>query len=212
MTLFVFFACVDPAASNTPPEVSIASPKDGADFRSGEPFTIEGKIDDNDGPNSLDVTWTITPEPEESPNALRADDEVSLFLETGILEQGDYTASVTATDAWGAASTDEVAFTIEENQPPSVVMKEPNEGETYGFGDPLIVEVNVNPRDDDMSLITLTWGGAAEGAPDAPSQVPENGLVIFYVEDVSKGRQTVSVTATDGGGETDTDDVSFRVQ
>lgn len=211
MTLVLLLGC-GPADTNTPPEVSISDPNNRADFRAGEPFTVTGEINDADGPNSLDVAWEIDPPPADPGNSFRGDGEVSLFLESGIEEIGAYTISLTATDVAGLSTTDQIDVDILENAAPSVKLKEPNNDFVYDYGVPLIVEVQIDAKDDEMSQITLTWGGVAEGAPDAPDRAPDDGLVIFYVEDVAKGQQVVTVTASDSGGQADTETVSFRVK
>jgi hypothetical protein len=200
------------ATSNTPPAVVISSPDDGDEFRAGEPFTATGKVDDNDGPNSLDVAWSIDPEPEVAGNPLRGEEDVSLFLASGISPEGSYELTLSATDVFGLTGSDTVEVEIAENKPPEVTIQQPANNDALDYGDPVIIEVKVNARDDAMSQVTLAWGGVAEGAADAPTQPPDDGLVIFYVEDVPKGAQSLTVTATDSGGGEDSATVKFRVR
>ncbi|GDX78726.1 hypothetical protein LBMAG42_05370 [Deltaproteobacteria bacterium] len=211
MTPFFLVGCDAPGSDNVAPEVAIVSPVEGADFRANEPFTLTGQVDDDDGPNALALEWTFDPELDDPGNPLTADGEVTLYLEAG-LPQHDYQISLTATDVFGLTATDSVRLDITPNDPPRVSIKEPNEDQTYDYGDPVIVEVEVNPKDDDMSEIDLVWGGVAEGAENAPAKPPENGLVIFYVEGVSKGKKDITVTARDSGSQEDTETIHFTIR
>lgn len=212
MTLVLLLLGCGAATSNTPPAVVITSPESGDAYRAGEPFTATGKVDDNDGPNSLDVAWTLDPEPDVAGNPLRGDKDVSLFLASGISPEGTYDLTLTATDVFGLTGSDTVQIDVTENKPPEVTIQQPAANDALDFGDPVIIEVKVNARDDSMSQVSLSWGGVAEGAADAPTQPPDDGLVIFYVEDVPKGSQSLTVTATDSGGGEDTATVKFRVR
>lgn len=189
----------------------MVSPEAGADFGAGERITLTGEVWDDDGPNALELAWTFEPEVEFQGNPLTADGIVTLYLEDG-LPQDDYRVTLTATDVYDAVAADSVNIQVTENDAPRVSIKEPNESEVYTYGDTIIVQVEVNPKDDEMSQISLLWGGIANGAEDAPDKPPETGLVIFYIDGVSKGRQSLSVTARDDGEQEDTDDVSFTVR
>ena len=210
MTILLLFACAG-ADANPPPEASITDPAQNAEFRAGEPFTAVGQVDDDDGPKSLDVTWTWDPEPEVAGNALQGDKEVTLYMSEGLPAEGTYALTLTAVDVHGASTSDTNQVTVTGGQAPILALKEPTQDGVYDYGSPLIVEVDVNARDDSMSDIELTWGGVAEGVADAPAVPPENGLVIFYIEDLGRGKNTLSVTATDPAGESDTAEVSFRL-
>ncbi len=210
MTILLLFACAG-ADANPPPEVSITDPAQNTEFRAGEPFTAAGIVDDDDGPKSLDVTWAWDPAPEVEGNALQGDRDVTLYMSGGLPAEGEYSLTLTASDVHGATASDTHRVTVTGGQAPILALKEPTENGVYDYGSPLIVEVDVNARDDSMSDIELTWGGVAEGVADAPAVPPENGLVIFYIEDLGRGKNTLSVTATDPAGESDTAEVTFKV-
>ncbi len=211
VTLFFLVGCDASGSDNVAPEVAIVSPADDAEFRANEPFTLKAEVDDDDGPNSLELLWSFDPEVEAPGNPLTSDGDVTLYLESG-LPQHDYQISLTATDVFGVSASDSVRINITPNDPPRVSIKEPNEDEVYEYGDPVIVEVEVNPKDDEMSQITLEWGGVAAGAENAPAKPPENGLVIYYIEGVSKGKKDITVTARDSGDEEDTETIHFTVR
>lgn len=189
----------------------MTSPEAGTEFGAGERITLIGEVRDDDGPNALELAWSFEPAVEVVGNPLTADGIVTLYLEDGLPED-DYRITLTATDVYGAGAAGSVNIQVTENDAPRVSIKEPNENEVYDYGDTIIVEVEVNPRDDEMSQISLFWGGIAEGVEDAPDKPPETGLVIYYIDGVPKGRQSLSVTARDDGEQEDMDEVSFLVR
>ena len=198
------------SADNGAPEVQITEPADGATFHEGEPFTAVASVADDQGGGALVLTWGLSPESEYVANEFRSDEEISLFFSEG-LPIGSFELSLLAVDEYQEAEKTSIELTIDENNPPTVRIEEPQDGAQYAVGESVGVSVVVKKRDDDMSNITLTWGGAAEGYPDAPSRPNADGAAIFYITDLDRGGHDLSVTASDGVHEA-SESVSFRVR
>ena len=208
---FFALACTPETLVNAEPGVNITSPSGKDEIRAGVPFHVVAEVTDDAGAAGLDFAWVIEPEPDQPGNALLTGDEATYYLDTG-LEQGEYRITLTATDYAGLADTDEIELDILENEKPTVRIELPEEGATYDAADPLIVQIKVKAKDDEMSNIELFWGGIAENAPDAPSYATSEGVVIFKIEDLEQGESSLEVTARDGGGEEDTESVTFTVR
>lgn len=209
--MLVALGCAPTTIVNAEPTVRLTSPDAGEVLREGVPFHVVAATDDDAGSAALDVEWEISPEPETEGNALLAGDEASYYLENG-LSEGEWDIRVTVSDYAGLSATDSMHLEIFENAKPNVRIRLPDEGEVYSLDGPLVVEVDVDAKDDEMSNIELFWGGVAEDAPNAPQHPPAEGRVIFYIENLSKGSAELIVTARDGGGADDTEQVSFTLR
>jgi hypothetical protein len=207
------WACAAPqTTTNGSPDVTILSPSSDTELRAGETFSVVAEVADDGGASSLALDWSIDPDPDVQPNPFFSDGEATLYVDGG-LPEGEFTITLSVTDPQGLSDDDDVDLTISENKRPRVVIRHPQDDETYDPDDPLIVEVEVDPRDDRMGDIELIWGGVAEGAADAPSSPPDDGLVIFAIEGLDGGRnQELSITARDPVGAEDSDSVEFDLR
>ncbi|MCB2223481.1 MAG: putative Ig domain-containing protein [Actinobacteria bacterium] len=108
---------------------------------------------------------------------------------------------ITATDEYGAASTDTFTWTVQDlNRPPSVA----NPGDRSNTeGDPVTFAVGGSDPDGD----TLTW--TATGLPDGLSIDPGTGVVSGTLSYASQGVHAVTVRATDDGAPGLWDEVAF---
>ncbi|MSQ00416.1 MAG: hypothetical protein EXR71_00815 [Myxococcales bacterium] len=196
-------------APNDDPVVSITSPEQGADFHEYEPLTVLASLADDQGASDLALSWSIEPDPGTIGNEFRSEDEASLYLGDG-LPQGSWRVAILVVDEFQAAAESTLTLQMDENAPPVVRFDEPQPDAEYGAGDSVGVSVTVKQRDDDMSNITLTWGGSAAGAAEAPDRPNADGAAIFYIDGLARGRHEITVTASDGVND-DTDAVAFRI-
>jgi len=204
-------ACTASSPANAAPSVSITEPENDAEYRAGEPFSVVVAASDDGGVAGLDFDWALSPDAGVEGHTFVSDTEAELYVDAG-LPEGEFDITVLATDYAGETDSDEVHVVVEANDAPNVKIQQPEDGETYELGSPIIVEVKVKAKDDDMSAITMVWGGIAEGVDDAPSTPPDDGIIIFYVEDVPEGKQELIVTGRDSGGAAETETVEFRVR
>ncbi len=209
ITLLVQSCGFSTPAPNEDPVVSITSPEEGADFHEYEPLTVIASLEDDQGASDLALSWLIDPDPGTIGNEFRSENEASLYLGDG-LPKGIWTLSILVVDEFQAAAESALTLQMDENDPPSVKFEEPQADAEYGAGDSVGVSVTVKQRDDDMSNITLTWGGSAAGAPGAPDRPNADGAAIFYIDGLPRGRHEITVTASDGVND-DTETVEFRI-
>ncbi len=210
-TLALPVACTATGPVNAAPNVSITEPANDTEYRAGEPFSVVVAASDDGGVAGLEFAWDVSPDPGVEGHTFVSDAEAELYFDAG-LPEGEFDIAVVATDYAGETGEDDVHVLVEANDAPNVRIQQPEDGETYELGSPLIVEVKVKAKDDDMSAITMVWGGIAEGVDDAPSTPPDDGIIIFYVEDVPEGTQELIVTGRDSGGAAETETVEFRVR
>lgn len=209
MTFLLLSACVDPVAENLAPEVEFIEPEPGAEFHEAEPFSVVARYEDDQGASGLVLTWGVEPDPGVVGNEFRGEDEATLYYGEG-LPIGEWTVSILAVDGYQEATKAELPITVAENNPPKVTIEEPEDGAAYSVGESVGVSVVVKQRDDDMSNITLEWGGVAAGVADAPDRPNADGAAIFYIADLGRGKHDLSVTASDGVASA-TAEVSFRI-
>jgi hypothetical protein len=106
---------------------------------------------------------------------------------------GPHTVTVTATDPSGNTATDQVVFTVNDNTPPTVTA-------------PADSSANANASCQAAVPNYTTGSTAADNCGTATlSQSPAAGTLVGY------GPHTVTVTANDGHGNTNSDDVVFTV-
>lgn len=210
-TLAAVAACTASGPVNASPNLSITEPENDTEYRAGEPFSVVAAASDDGGVAGLSFDWEVSPDPEVDGHTFVSETEAELYFDAG-LPEGEFDIAVVATDYAGETGTDDVHVVVEANDAPNVRIQQPIDGEIYELGSPIIVEVKVKAKDDDMSAITMVWGGIAEGVDEAPSTPPDDGIIIFYVEDVPDGKHELVVTGRDSGGAAETETVEFRVR
>lgn len=199
-------ACGPVAAENLAPEVAL---EEIDDLRAGEPLSVAAKVvDDRSVVADLTCSFSIAPGGELAGDVTTAEESVSLHLADG-LEAGDYVVRLDVTDPDGAATADTVSFRVKNSKAPTVAFEYPDTSGAYADTLPVLVSIAVEDRDDDVTAVSLAWGGSAAGA-DGPSHPDAAGGAIFSVE-LSRGAHTISVVATDPVGASDEAEVSFDV-
>ncbi len=204
-------ACTATGPVNAVPNLSITEPENDTEYRAGEPFSVVAAASDDGGVAGLSFDWDVSPDPEVDGHTFVSETEAELYFDAG-LPEGEFDIAVVAADYAGETGQDDVHVIVEANDAPNVKIQQPEDGEIYELGSPIIVEVKVKAKDDDMSAITMVWGGIAEGVDEAPSTPPDDGIIIFYVEDVPDGKHELVVTGRDSGGAAETETVEFRVR
>ncbi len=208
---FVFFlavaACTGAVAvANEPPVVALAAV---AEVRAGQAITLSATFtDDVTRPEDAVWTWAADPGGELDGVFTTTTDGATLTLEHGF-DPGEYTVAVTAVDAGGIGGVDTIGFTVRDDKIPQINLHEPRWNAEYADTLTVFVRAEVSDRDDDVSSLTLAWGGAAEGA-DAPTTADAAGSVIFSLP-LRAGNHTLTVRATDPLGATEDDSVTFSV-
>ncbi len=116
---------------------------------------------------------------------------------------GTYTATLTATDAYGAATSLAVTYTILANRPP-VIVKEASNLLITGIGETFTLNLNEYLNDPDGETLEYEL---LSGDPETVRLVRDGGNVIGTV--LKYGFSTVTVKATDAAGTSA--EISFKV-
>jgi len=197
-------ACQDQAVTviNNAPNVAITTPTDGQEMAIGTLAPTFTAVIEDDSSKLEDMTlvWSLAGFGELTGDTTSTDDGVSLVVD-GEIPAGNHTLTLKAIDDEGAQGEDVVEFSVVANPAPDLTLVSPVEGERIGLGD--VVEVSLLVEDEnqqDLTQIALTWGGLAEGYPDAPDAPDSLGLADFYVLDLDLGTHTLSVQGVDSLG------------
>jgi hypothetical protein len=206
-------SCIEQGVSihNTVPDVSILSPGEGEEFIQNESIEFIASTHDAETDiENLEVLWSAE-DGELEGTATRTEEEVSLVVAEG-LAAGKHTVTIKVIDGARASATDEVTFTVLSNALPKISFAAPDKNSNHAFSLPVPVEVNASDKnEEDLSQLTLSWGGSAAGAATAPSQTDGKGTASFALLDLNMGLHTISVTVTDSDGGTGNTFTTFNV-
>lgn len=178
-------ASVEVTVDATAPELAVLEPTDGTTRADGD-VTVSGTSE----PGAT-VVVTLG----EQSVTLTADENGAWSHTFADLGDGVYTVIVTATDAVGNAATETVSFTVDTSAP-SVVITAPAEGAFLSNPDVTVTGTAEAP-------VVLSGIGAARSLVA--------GTFSTTYEDLADGTYTVVATATDAGGLSATDSVTFTV-
>ena len=191
-------SCNDVTDPNLEPVTSIASPSNEQVFMRGEIVAFEGSSSDpEDGALSGDaLTWVSSIDGEIGTGASLTKSDLSL---------GSHSIVLTAKDADGATGSASVSLTIEaENQAPAVTVTAPDDGVTVTLGNPVtLAGTATDPEDGRMTGSALMWTSSVDGQIGSGNAVTKN--------DLSAGQHTITLTATDAGGQTGSASINLTI-
>lgn len=175
---------------NDAPTPTITFPSDGASFARGQAILFEGSATDpEDGTLTGDaLVWASSQEGQigTGPSLSRSD-----------LSVGEHAVTLTATDSRGATGTARVTMTVEENAAPSVSISSPPDDSDFVEGTAIAFEGSAtDPEDGSLAGAALVWTSGLDGQIGTGSS--------FDRDDLSRGRHTITLTATDSNGATGT--------
>jgi peptidoglycan/xylan/chitin deacetylase (PgdA/CDA1 family) len=166
----------------TPPTIALRSPNNGAKYTFGSAVRADYSCSDN-------VTLV-------SCEGTVADDAP---VPTDVL--GKHTISVTAKDAAGNVSTEQVTYTVTDPQPPTITLTAPPAGSTFTWNQPVTVGYTC---EDEVSLASCV---ATVGNTTVP-----NGGTLPTSGAPGPGSRTLHVEASDSSGNVTTKEVQYTVQ
>lgn len=179
---------------NGRPTAAIAAPADGATVSEGASVTFTGSATDPDG-DALSFRWH---------SSLNGQFGNTASLSFAGLSAGTHTIRFIATDSRGAADTASISLTVQPNQPPSATIDQPVDGGSADAGTSVTFSGSAtDPEDGALVGASLVWTSSLDGQIGTGES--------FFRADLSAGTHTVTLTATDGGGSTGTDQISFTV-
>jgi hypothetical protein len=174
------FGTVEAARSTpdqTPPTVTIATPTDGASFAQDSIVASSFSCQDEDGGSG--ISTCLGPQ----------------YIDTS--ETGPQVFSVTATDAAGNATTQEVSYTVvADTTPPTAAISAPEDGDVFAQNQPVTVTYGCNDEAGGSGLASCS-GPAVSGGHLDTSAVG--------------GQQAFTVTAQDRAGNESTATIHYTV-
>ena len=187
--------------SNQAPEVTIASPSDGASYSYVDDITLSGSAtDEEDGPlTGASLVWTSSLDGE-----LGTGEEVLLAGDT--LSEGIHELTLTATDSGDLDAADSITITIESNQAPEVTIDSPTNGENYMFSEEITILGSAeDPEEGELNGTSLVWTSSLDGALGTGEELTLAGGTL------SPGNHVLTLTATDSRDLKGTASVSISV-
>ena len=187
--------------SNQAPEVTIASPSDGASYSYVDDITLSGSAtDEEDGPlTGASLVWTSSLDGE-----LGTGEEVLLAGDT--LSEGIHELTLTATDSDDLDAADSITITIESNQAPEVTIDSPTNGENYMFSEEITILGSAeDPEEGELNGTSLVWTSSLDGALGTGEELTLAGGTL------SPGNHVLTLTATDSRDLKGTASVSISV-
>ncbi len=186
--------------TDSPPSVSITSPSDGA--------TVSGQVsieaDATDDGSVTQVEFFV------DGGSIGTDsdgsDGWSVDWNTENYADGDHTVTAEATDDAGQTASDQISVTVDNtDDPPSVTITNPSDGETVSG----TVTVTADASDDgSVSQVDFLVDGSSIGTDSDGS---DGWSVDWNTENYADGDHTVTAEATDDAGQTASDQISVTV-
>ena len=181
---------------NTPPTAAITAPADGATFTQGEAITFTGSGNDaEDEDVTASLAWVS---------------DIDGAIGTGgsfvlsDLSVGAHTITATATDSGGLSGEDAIAITIDPtNTPPTAAISAPADGATFTEGESITFTGSGSDTEDGDVTVSLAWVSSLDG------EIGTGGA--FSRDDLSVGGHTITVTATDSGNLTGSDEITITI-
>ena len=181
---------------NTEPVATILGPADNDSFELGETITFEGTgFDEEDGVLlGSSLVWTSSKEGEIG---------TGTSFSTSTLEAGQHIVSLTVTDINGSTHTSAITF-FAQNTHPDVSIESPISGETFDGGNDITFECSaVDNEDGTLSGDALIWTSSLDDELGTGSPL--------VISSLSGGTHTITITASDKTGLTDSTSISLTI-
>jgi hypothetical protein len=180
---------------NTPPNVTIVTPVDGASFEQGESIIFSGTaVDTKDGDLSADLTWKSNIDGPIGSGASFSLTNLSI---------GIHTITAEAVDSRQLVGSDSIVINITPNVPPVVTIYSPMPDRTYRLNSVLTFSGSaVDGKDGDLSA-DITWISNIDGVIGYGASFPTSSL--------SEGVHTITARVTDSGGVQGEASITIRI-
>lgn len=184
---------------NSAPLCSITSPETGEVYISGEAINFIGSVSDSDvDVATLTTVWRSDKDGDLGAGTVNSDGE-ALFSTTS-LSANTHIIQLDVSDDVGASCTS--TTTISVGTPPMVMINDPLSGELFTTGDPITFIGTVTDNEDVASDIVISWVSSIDGV-FSNQAANSNGDLYVNTTNLSAGEHTITVTATDPIGLTD---------
>jgi hypothetical protein len=186
---------VIPANLNAP-IVQITSPSPDATFREAELITFTASAQDlEDGDLSAGIFWIGTSGQQLGSGAL-------LQVSAAVLGAGSHMLTATANDAGGRSGVDSISITVLPDQPPTITILSPKEGETFEGGFPILFAGQASDAEDGDIAASIVWTSDSDG---------ELFRGETFEKELSPGNHIVTAAVTDSHGATQQSSVTITV-
>lgn len=187
--------------ANTDPVPVITTPTAGSSFDKGQTITFTGAANDQeDGPlTGTALVWTSSKDGQIGTGVL---------VQTTSLSSGNHVITLTATDSDDAFAYTNVSITVTTTQAtntaPTVAIATPGNNSSFSsVATVFFVGGATDPEDTALTGTSLVWTSNIDG---------QIGTGVFIsTSALSVGVHTITLTATDSGGLTDTDTITLTI-
>src|SRR5581483_6477515 len=169
------------------PEVVITSPATGIKVKTGSSVSFTGIASSLDGVLTQNLTWTSSRD--------GAIGSGGSFTKSN-LSAGTHTITASATDSHKLTGTATVQLVVENDAPPVITINSPTTGQKFRPGQTITFSGTAIDSIDGDRTSTMTWTSDRDGALGTGGSFTRSNLTI--------GRHTITVQATDLGGLTRT--------
>ncbi len=177
---------------NDAPAVSITSPVDRSSFASGETISFVGTASDTEDGNLIaSLGWTSN-----------IDGPIGTggsFPKT--LSDGNHTITASVTDSGGKTGSASISISIN-NDAPVVSITSPADGSSFASGETISFAGTADDTEDGDIKASLDWTSDKDGP------IGTGGSLSTTLSD---GNHTITASATDSGGKTESASVSIKV-
>ena len=202
---------------NSKPEATITDPTSDDRLVENIPYVVLGQVDDDDeAADSLTTHWRIGTRDacvDVIPSA-DGSTQCELTMLADDHEDGAVKISLTVVDSRNANATTHVLAQAVPNQAPDVAIIEPSDGgdtPTRFYADqPIELVGQVGDTEDGLEDLSIRWESTGDGALPLEIDVEADGTVRNTTF-LSQGNQMLTLTATDLGGLTSSDQVLVAV-
>jgi hypothetical protein len=201
-------------SSNSAPEATILAPVDGHQSDAGTPVEFLGQVADG-GHSPTDVTLVWSSSIDGILLDSVADSDGRSEWSSSELSPGHHNITLVVVDLAGASGSDSIEITIADpgpdNQPPSITINSPVDGESYEVGASVPLTATVADGEDEAEELLVSWSVDETAQVLAEDLTPDPAGIASATAFLSEGIWTLRATVTDTTGETADASLSVEV-
>ena len=192
---------------NTNPACTIVSPNSGDSFVIGEDIIFQATaIDEEVETDTLEIVWISDKDGELGSGLVDSSGEVS-FSYSG-LSADTHTILFKVKDELQSSCSDSIIISV--GTPPTLTVTNPLDGDVFTQGELIQFTGTVVDSEDLSSTIPISWVSDIDGEFSTQG-ANSNGDLALNVSTLSLGLHSITVTATDSDGFTDSTLLSVRI-
>lgn len=182
--------------TNTPPDVTIDQPADGASFNQTDNITFQCSTDDAEDTIMSTYAWS---------SSIDGSFGGSLpIVQNDSLSAGSHTITITVTDSGGLQASDSIQLFIDSNTAPTASITSPADGSSYSESTAITFQGSAGDAEDGVLGLTYDWTSSIDGSFSTL-------LIAPLVGSLSTGTHTIVFTATDSGALSASDTIEIYI-